>query len=83
MDDLDLHDVPNIFIELIHQEIHVEQVIELPAFTDHRITQNVPQLDRFVIIPSRDGNVSYVCELDWGRNEFRLTWRGVRIMFVL
>lgn len=81
MDDFDLDHVSNIFIELIHQEIHVEQVIELPAFSDHWITQDVPELDSLIIISSRDGDIPNIRELNRGRNEFGLTSCGVRVMF--
>jgi hypothetical protein len=31
----------NIFIELFHQEIHIEHVIELPAFAYHGIPEDI------------------------------------------
>jgi hypothetical protein len=45
MDYFDLHQSPNILVKLIHDKVHVEKVIEVPALANHWITKDVTQSD--------------------------------------
>lgn len=69
MYNLDLHQIPNILVELAHQEVDIKQVIELPAFADHGIPQDIPQLDRVDIVARRLRQVTDISELDRRRDE--------------
>lgn len=50
MHHLDLDQTSNVLIKLGHQKVHIEAVIELPTFTDHRISEDVAQLHRVDIV---------------------------------
>lgn len=51
MDNFHLDNAFNIGIELVHYEINIETEVELPAFFDHRIPEDIPELDRVDIVP--------------------------------
>lgn len=34
---------PYILVKLAHQEIHVDEVVELPAFADHGVAQDIAE----------------------------------------
>jgi hypothetical protein len=42
VDDLDLDDAFDIWIELIHEKVDIEEIVELPAFLDQWVSENVP-----------------------------------------
>lgn len=50
MHNLYMDESPHILVKLAHQEINIEQVIELPAFTNHGVAQEVAQPDGVDIV---------------------------------
>ena len=60
MHHLHSNQIPNILIKLAHEIIHVEEVIELPAFADHRVAKQIAQMHRFCIVGGGRGEVADV-----------------------
>lgn len=63
MNNLDLDHVPYILIKVLHSEVDIMQVVEVPALLDHRVAQDIAQVDRIdILMRSKVLNAS---ELDW------------------
>lgn len=45
-----IYQSPHILVELAHQEVDIEQVIELPALADHGVTKKIAQSDSVDIV---------------------------------
>lgn len=43
MHHLNLDQAANVLVKLGHQKVHIEAVVELPAFPNHRISEDVAQ----------------------------------------
>lgn len=55
----------HVWVKLRHQEIHVDQVVELPAFTDQRVAQDITQADCVGIgsvVGANTGKTKWRCE---------------------
>lgn len=68
MHHLHLHQATDILIELRHQEIHVKEIIELPALADHRLPKDIAQSHCVHIVTLLGGKVLNVGKLD-GRGD--------------
>jgi hypothetical protein len=71
MHHFDLHHAPNVFVELIHHKVHVEEVIEIPALADHWIPKDITQSDRVDIVTLTCGEVFDVSKLNRRWDESR------------
>lgn len=65
MYNLDRYQISNILIELLHEKIHIEEKVELPAFADQGISQEIRQRDRVLIIPQSMPESSDASQLNW------------------
>lgn len=45
MDQVHLHEVPDVWVKGGHEKINIVQVVELPAFSDERVSEEVSQGD--------------------------------------
>jgi hypothetical protein len=50
VNDLDLDETFDIWIELVHEKVDIEEIVELPALLDQGVPENVPKLDRLPVI---------------------------------
>lgn len=50
MHNLHLDEPSHILIKLAHQKVHIKEVIELPAFADQWIAENVAQSDSVGVV---------------------------------
>lgn len=64
MHNLYLNQTANVLIELIHQKIHVKTVVELPAFPDHWVTENIAQFHCVNVVAGGCGKARDMGELD-------------------
>jgi hypothetical protein len=37
----DLDQAPDILVKVGHEKVHIEKIIELPTFSDHRVAEDV------------------------------------------
>jgi hypothetical protein len=49
MDHVNFDNISNIFIERVHKEIKVVQIVEFPAFGNERISENIFERDGICI----------------------------------
>jgi hypothetical protein len=60
MHNLHRHQISNIGIELPHKKVHIEEIIELPAFADQRVAEDLRQPDTVDIVFGGGRKVSNV-----------------------